>query len=85
MVQEVLGYYEILRAEFPQAKIMASTLENFFMAVEPIKSKLPVITKEIGDTWIQGIASDPRKIAEFRAVARVMDGCYKHGEYWSVM
>ena len=75
--QEVLSNYEILRAEFPSARIMASTLDDFFLAVEPIKSKLPVIEKEIGDTWLQGISSDPRKQAEYRAVSRKMDQCIK--------
>lgn len=41
----------------------------------PYKSKLPVITKEFGDTWIQGSASDPRKVAEMRAVFRARTKC----------
>ena len=32
-------------------------------------SSLPVISKEIGDTWIQGIAADPRKMAELQAAS----------------
>lgn len=41
----------------------------------PYKSKLPAISKEFGDTWIQGSASDPRKVAEMRAVFRARTKC----------
>ena len=66
-VQEILTYYEILQGEFPGADIFASTFEKFIHSID--KSSLPVISKEIGDTWIQGIAADPRKMAEFQAAS----------------
>ena len=77
----MLSYYEILRAEFPCAKLFASTLDAFFAAVAPIASQLPVVEKEIADTWIQGIASDPRKQAEYRAVARTLKACLEKGKF----
>ncbi|KAK3598273.1 hypothetical protein CHS0354_022590 [Potamilus streckersoni] len=79
-VEEILGYYEILRAEFPQAKLRASTFEDFVAAVQPIKGSLPVVTKEIGDTWIQGIASDPKKMAQYRTVSETIMGCINAGK-----
>jgi hypothetical protein len=79
--QEILGYYEILRAEFPEADIRASTLENYFAMVQPIRSQLPLVTMEIGDTWMVGVPSDPRKNAEFRATARVLGKCIDMGLY----
>ena len=72
-----MSNYEILRAEFPEAKIAASTFENFFAAVQPIKSNLPVVTKEIGDLWIQGIASDPHKMAAYRAFSSAVEECFQ--------
>ena len=59
---------------------MASTLDNYFSAVEPIRSLLPVVDKEIGDTWIQGDASDPRKCAEVRAIGRALGSCFHWGD-----
>jgi len=78
-VQEVLGYYEILRAEFPNARLSASSLDNFFDVVQSVRDRLPVVTSEFGDTWIQGVASDPHKCAEYRAVSRVMRDCLAAG------
>ena len=81
-LQEILGYYEILRVQFPNAELQASRLEDFFEAALSIKDALPVLTNEIGDTWIQGVASDPRKCAEYRAVSRVMRNCLLSGLYF---
>jgi hypothetical protein len=39
-------------------------------AVETIRDRLPVLTSEIGDTWIYGCASDPYKVARYRSLAR---------------
>lgn len=36
-----------------------------------IENLLPVITKELGDTWIHGVGSDPVLMAEFRALSRL--------------
>ena len=79
ILQEVLNAYEILRAEFPNAELHAGNLEDFFVAANAVKDKLPIFTNEIGDTWIQGVASDPRKCAEYRAVSRVMKDCVASG------
>ena len=79
--QEVLFYYEFFRKEFPGAQLTASTYDDFFEAVTPITDQLPVVNREIGDTWIYGIASDPRKLAEYRAVSRVMKQCVASGRY----
>ncbi|XP_005101661.1 uncharacterized protein LOC101864074 isoform X2 [Aplysia californica] len=79
-IEEILGYYEILRAEFPGAELVASTFDNFIAAVEPLKDKMPVHTYEIGDTWIQGIVSDPKKTARLRAFERALESCLEAGK-----
>ncbi len=40
---------------------------------------LPVVTSEIGDTWIHGVASDPRKHARTRIVQRLRRECIDSG------
>jgi hypothetical protein len=77
--QEVLRDYEILRGEFPNAILKASRLEEYFEAAESIRDQLPIITNEIADTWIPGVASDPRRCAEYRAISRVLRECFKAG------
>ncbi len=68
---EIAAIFSRLRAQFPGAKVEASNLSEVAHAVEPYRDHLPVITEEIGDTWIYGIPSDPRKVAKYREVARM--------------
>ncbi|KAK6192649.1 hypothetical protein SNE40_004086 [Patella caerulea] len=79
-VQEVLTSYEVVRGQFPGAYVQASTFEDFVGAAQRIKDKLPVVDKEIGDTWIQGISSDPNKVAQMRAFFRARTDCLESGK-----
>ncbi len=78
-IEEIMNAYSILQEEYIGAKIFASTMENFVNKVT--KSSLPVITNEIGDTWIMGVASDPRKMALYRAAIRALD-CHEPNCKW---
>lgn len=56
-----------LRERFPNAQVIGSTLDAFAEQAIHAKVQLPVVTSEIGDTWIHGVGSDPQKVARFRA------------------
>lgn len=70
-VEEIAAIYKKLRARFPGATITPATMSDVAAAVEPYREKLPVVTGEIGDTWIYGIPSDPPKVARYREMARL--------------
>ncbi|WP_263373264.1 DUF5054 domain-containing protein [Granulicella aggregans] len=70
-LEEIRAIYGKLRAQFPEAKVEASTLSDVAAAMEPYRAQLPIFTGEIGDTWIYGIPSDPAKVARYREVARL--------------
>lgn len=69
--EQVVQLFAEIEAEFPDATVKASTLDAFAAALLPVKDQLPVVTAEIGDTWIHGVGSDPRKVARFRALSRL--------------
>ena len=69
--EEIDRIYADLGARFPKAEIVAANLSEMADALDPHREKLPVVTEEIGDTWIYGCASDPLKVARYRAVARL--------------
>ena len=70
-VAQVKNIYAGLRRQFPNARVSAANLSEIALAVEPYKANLPVVTQEIGDTWIYGVASDPVKVARYREVMRL--------------
>ncbi|KRA55740.1 DUF5054 domain-containing protein [Devosia sp. Root635] len=63
-----------MRHANPDADIVASTLDAFGAEMWAQREQFPVLTQEIGDSWIHGTASDPQKLARFRALQRLYDG-----------
>ena len=53
---------------FPGAEVVASSFDEFLVGaaeyVNQNPSSLPILTGEIGDTWVYGCASDPKKVTE---------------------
>jgi hypothetical protein len=78
---EIRGIYARLRKRFPNAKITACDLTAMASAIEPYRAKLPVLTHEIGDTWIYGVGSDPLKVARYREVARLRGEWIAQGKF----
>eukprot|EP00730_Choanoeca_flexa_P005701 TRINITY_DN12004_c0_g2_i1.p1 TRINITY_DN12004_c0_g2~~TRINITY_DN12004_c0_g2_i1.p1 ORF type:complete len:799 (+),score=141.55 TRINITY_DN12004_c0_g2_i1:145-2397(+) len=79
--EDVQGFFTYLNKTFPNADIKLGPFEPFFdIANQPdIKSQLPVITEEIGDGWLYGIASDPLKNAQFRRLSALRKTCIENG------
>jgi hypothetical protein len=63
--------YADLRREFPNATFVGSTLDAVAESIERAQPPLPVITDEIGDTWIHGIGTDPTKVSQYRELLRL--------------
>ena len=69
--EEVATIYATLGKAYPKAEIAAADLTEIANAVVKHHAKLPVVTQEIGDTWIHGVASDPLKLARYRELQRL--------------
>jgi hypothetical protein len=80
-VGELGKFYKNLRRQFPHAEIKAASLSEIAAAVEPYRNRLPVVTGEIGDTWIYGVASDPTKLSRYREVARLRKEWIAQGKF----
>jgi hypothetical protein len=80
-LEEVHGFYSTLSTRFPSAQIVPTNLTEIANAVEPHRGSLPVLTGEIGDTWIHGVASDPLKLARYREVARLRQDWLAQGKF----
>lgn len=67
---EYVHHFMEIQAAFPNAKVVASTLDNFTRVLEAAKDAIPVVIQDIGDTWVFGPASDARRTAHMRALHR---------------
>ena len=67
----VLKNIEKIGKKYPDYEVVAGTLDDYAEKIWAVRDKLPVVTSEIGDTWIHGSASDPYKSACLRALIRL--------------
>ncbi|MFF2275625.1 DUF5054 domain-containing protein [Agromyces sp. NPDC058126] len=70
-VEDVEALFAELQAAYPEARVVASTLETFSAGVVAVRESLPVLEQEVGDSWIHGVASDPVQTARLRALLRL--------------
>ena len=58
--------FDAARRFFPGAEVVASSFDAFIepaaQYVNSHQDSLPVLEGEIGDTWVYGCASDPKKV-----------------------
>jgi hypothetical protein len=72
-VEDIQQMYRELSEKYPGASIEASTLDRFASKIWGVKSSLPIVREEIGDSWIHGVASDPGKVMRYRELLRLSD------------
>ena len=78
-LNQVKEIYKKLEEKYPGAEIFASTLDNVARELEEVRDRLPVITSEIGDTWIHGYGSSPLRIARYRELSRLFSRWIEQG------
>ena len=79
--EEIRETYGRLGGRFPNAQIIPTSLTEIANAVDAHRGSLPVLTNEIGDTWIHGVASDPLKVARYREIARLRQTWLAEGKF----
>lgn len=67
----IIDIFNDLHNKMPDAEIVAADLNDVALAVREIEDTLPIIDLEIGDSWIHGVGTDPKKISQFRALERL--------------
>ncbi len=77
--EAVAKIYGDLHKQYPNALVEASSLNHIAAEISSIRNQLPVITEELGDTWIHGAGSDPFKVARYREISRLRTSWLKTG------
>jgi hypothetical protein len=79
-LEQVKEIFAGLRRKYPKAEVAASTFNEVAEVVSTMTSQLPVVTSEIGDTWIYGYASSPVMMAKYRELSRLYSDWIKTGK-----
>jgi len=68
---DILQDFQKRRDLHPGANVIGSTLDAYAKKIVRHRALFPLVTAEIGDTWIHGTGSDPLKVAGYRALCRL--------------
>ena len=74
----IVQLYEELQQKYPGSSIKPATLNDIAVKARGMKD-LPVINQEIGDTWIHGAGTDPKKVGRYREMLRWIEQNDIHG------
>jgi hypothetical protein len=53
--EEYVANWNVIGLMFPNADVVASTLDNFTTHLNTVRDQLPVVEAEVGDTWVYGV------------------------------
>ncbi len=67
----IIDLFKELQEKMPEAEIVAGNLNDLALVVREIEDSLPIVTEEIGDTWIHGMGTDPLKVSQFKGLERL--------------
>lgn len=70
---------EKIQRLYPDYEVTAGTLSDYANEIWEVRDKLPIITSEIGDTWIHGSAADPYKSGALRTLIRLKNKWLSEG------
>ncbi len=64
--EAVIGNFNAIQEKYKGFEVVAGSMDYIAEKLWSVKDRLPVITSEIGDSWIHGAASDPYKVAALK-------------------
>ena len=76
-VAEIHQNHEILRQTYPDARIISSSFQNFLEDISGIADELELFDRDISDSWLQGIGSDPKRVQQYQALKRALETCFQ--------
>lgn len=78
--ESVKAIYAGLRKRYPNARIIGASFNEIARELTAVRNTLPVVTSEIGDTWIYGYGSAPIRMAKFRALSALYSQWLRDGK-----
>ncbi len=68
---DVRAWLAETRESYPNAAVAFGRMDDYAARLDEHRASLPVVEREIGDSWIHGVGTDPWKVARFRELLRL--------------
>lgn len=77
--KDTISAFEKVEALYPDYEVEAGRMDDYANAIWEVRDKLPVVTSEIGDTWIHGLGTDPYKVGAVKELISIKNEGVKNG------
>ncbi len=77
---QITESFNEIAKKYPEHEVVAGTMDDYCELLYKVKDQLPVITQEIGDTWIHGVGSDPLKVGVYKLLCELKTKWLENGE-----
>lgn len=77
--KDTLKSFEKVKSLYPDYDVQAGRMDDYANAIWEVRNQLPVVTSEIGDTWIHGIATDPYKTGAVKELIAIKNQAVEQG------
>lgn len=78
--KDTIKAFEKVKSLYPNYTVEAGRMDEYANAIWEKRDKLPVVTSEIGDTWIHGLATDPYKTGALKELIRLKNEAIETGK-----
>jgi len=78
-IAQAVETHRLMALQNPGAEIVASTLSAYGDLLWERRATFPVVTDEIGDSWIHGVGSAPRKVSRYLGLRRLYGAWARQG------
>ena len=75
-VAEIRQNHAILRQSYPGAQVISSSFQDFLEDIAGVEAQLQFFDRDISDSWLQGIGSDPKRVQQYQALQRSLVNCF---------
>jgi hypothetical protein len=70
-IAQVVEVHRMMAEEHPDSEITSSNLTDYGNLLWDKRERFPVVTQEIGDSWIHGVGTAPAKVSRFMGLRRL--------------
>lgn len=78
--KDTIKAFEKVKSLYPDYEVQAGRMDEYANAIWEKRAELPVVTSEIGDTWIHGVATDPYKTAALKELIAIKNEAVSNGK-----
>lgn len=76
----IKSHFEKIEKQYSDYEVVAGSLDDYAECIWKVKDKLPIITNEIGDTWIHGVGTDPFKVGAYKLLLSLLEEWINNGK-----